>query len=46
MKKLAPLLLVLSVFLQATVYGKQGVEYSFGVRIIGKGKTNDPDTGF
>ena len=38
MKKLALLLLALSVFLQRTVYGKQRVAYSFGVRIIGKGK--------
>ena len=38
MRKIALLLLVLPVFLQATVYGKQGAVYSFGIRIIGKGK--------
>src|ERR1700733_9361809 len=38
MKKLALLLMGLSVFLQATVYSKQSAAYSFGVRIVGKGK--------
>jgi N-formylmaleamate deformylase len=38
MRKITLLLLVLSVFLQATVYGKQSAAYSFGVRIVGKGR--------
>jgi N-formylmaleamate deformylase len=38
MRKIVMALLVLSVSLQMTVYGEQSASYSFGVRIVGKGK--------